>query len=151
MPNASISKWQEKPGKRFTLDQKILALSLYKPSPKAYRLLSQMCILPSRKTLQNLLHKLDLKVGINEIMFENLKSLYCAILFDEMAIQPSIAYDKRHNKIIGFVDNGEKTEKEFCDHVLVFMIKGVVKKFKQPIAYSYCHRSTKTQEPKSSN
>lgn len=29
-------------GRRFSLNEKILALSLYKPSPKAYRLLSQI-------------------------------------------------------------------------------------------------------------
>lgn len=39
-------------GHRFTLDEKILALSLYKPSPKAYRLLSQICVLPKKKHIK---------------------------------------------------------------------------------------------------
>lgn len=37
-------------GRRFTLEQKILALSVYKSSPKAYRVLSQICTLPKSKT-----------------------------------------------------------------------------------------------------
>lgn len=64
---------KKKQGHRFTLNQKILPLSLYKPSPKAYRLLSHMCVLPSRRTLQNLLKKVNLKPGINELIFEHLK------------------------------------------------------------------------------
>ena len=35
-------------------------------------------------------------------------------------------------------------EKEYCDHELVFMIRGIVKKYKQPLAFYYCTGSTKT-------
>lgn len=148
---------KKKKGRRFTLDEKILALSLYKPSPKAYRLLSNICILPSRRTLQNLLQKINLKTGINDIIFENLKNRvtkmpenykYCTLTFDEMAIGAGISYDRRNDKISGFVDNGDNTEKEYCDHVLVFMIRGIVKKYKQPLAFYYCSGSTKTVELK---
>lgn len=148
---------KKKQGRRFTLDEKILALSLYKPSPKAYRLLSNLCVLPSRRTLQNLLHEINLTTGINDIIFDNLKQRvaklpdrykYCTLLFDEMAIGAGISYDKRNDKIIGFVDNGEQMNKEFCDHALVFMIRGTVKKFKQPLAYYFCSGSTKSAELK---
>ncbi|XP_048481607.1 uncharacterized protein LOC125489559 [Plutella xylostella] len=85
-------------GRRFTLEQKILALSVYKSSPKAYRVLSQICILPKRKTLQCLLQKITLTPGINKKMFDHLSKRvkkmpdnhkYCAFIFDEMANLPT--------------------------------------------------------------
>lgn len=42
-------------GQRFTLDDKILALSIYKQSPKAYTYLSTIFSLPCRKTIMGLL------------------------------------------------------------------------------------------------
>lgn len=60
-------------GRRFTIRQKILALSLYKISPKSYRVLSEICILPKRGTLNGLLKKVLIKPGINKCMFDNLK------------------------------------------------------------------------------
>lgn len=38
-------------GRRFTLDEKVLSLSLYKRSPKCYRLLSQIFTLPCNEHL----------------------------------------------------------------------------------------------------
>ncbi|KAF9806447.1 hypothetical protein SFRURICE_001242, partial [Spodoptera frugiperda] len=82
-------------GHRFTLDEKILALSLYKPSPKAYRLLSQICVLPRKSTLNKLMRNIFLLPGPNEMIFEHLKKRvnkmpeihkYCTVIFDEMAI-----------------------------------------------------------------
>ncbi|XP_063824571.1 uncharacterized protein LOC135077445 isoform X1 [Ostrinia nubilalis] len=144
-------------GHRFTLDEKILALSLYKPSPKAYRLLSQICVLPKKTTLNKLMTKTYLMPGINDIIFNNLKKRvekmpskhrYCSIIFDEMAIAAHVAFDKHTDKIKGFEDDGFERERKFADHVLVFMVRGVFKKFKQPVAYSFCTGSTKTEKLK---
>lgn len=144
-------------GRRYTLNEKILALSLYKASPKAYRLLSEFCILPKRKTLQGVLRKLNLQPGVNEVMMKQLKKKvsklpdshkFCTVIFDEMAIAPALSYDRKNDEISGFVDNGEKRETKIADHVLVFMVRGVVKKFKQPISYSFCAGTTKTLELK---
>ncbi|KAG6438721.1 hypothetical protein O3G_MSEX000173 [Manduca sexta] len=156
--NMQVNEGGKKPrGRRFTLNEKILALTLYKPSPKAYRLLSHLCVLPSRRTLQNILKRVDLLPGINDTIFEDLKKKvsqmqdkhkFCSILFDEMSIAPALSYDKTHDKIIGFVDNGSKRELLFSDHVLVFMVRGIVKKYKQPIAYSFCSGTTKTADLK---
>lgn len=139
--------------RRFTLDQKILALSIYKPSPKAYRLLSNICILPRRKTLQRVLQKVQLRPGNNKYMFDDLKRRVqnmppkhrlCTIVFDEMALSPGLSYDTKNDAIIGFEDSGKGKTKEFADHVLVFMVRGIVKKYKQPVAYTFCSSTTKT-------
>lgn len=142
---------KKKQGRHFTINEKILALSLYKPSPKAYRLQSTKCIMPIRKTL-HLLQKINLKPGINEFIFESLKQRvekmpethkYCSLLFDEMAFGPGVFYNKTHDKLTGFVDNGTRAEKDFCDHV-----RGILKKYEQHLAYYFCSGSTKTIELK---
>lgn len=115
---------------RFIIDEKVLALSLYKTSPRAYRLLNEICILLKRKTLQGVLQNLNLRPGINSKMMEHLKRRvknypqhrYCSIIFNEMAIAPSLSYDKI---IVSFVEDGSEI---IADHVLVFMVRGVIKK-----------------------
>ncbi|KAJ8897452.1 hypothetical protein PR048_002798 [Dryococelus australis] len=94
----------------FTLDDRILALSIYKQSGKAYRLLAKVFSLPSRQTIMKLLQKIPFSPGLNQQLFDNLKhsvsklpksDRYCCLLFDEMAIQPSLHYSSNNDKIIG--------------------------------------------------
>ncbi|XP_047027954.1 uncharacterized protein LOC124636044 [Helicoverpa zea] len=48
-------KGTKKPrGRRYTRNEKIMALSIYKQSPKAYNLLKKMFILPSKRCLQKI-------------------------------------------------------------------------------------------------
>lgn len=136
-------------GRRFTLRQKILALSLYKISPKSYRVLSEICILPKRSTLNGLLKKVLIKPGINKCMFDNLKKRvekmpqshkFCSVVFDEMAIAAHV--EMTDEKIIGFVDDGETRKPQLADHALVFLVRGIIKKYKQPVHYTFCAGST---------
>jgi len=60
-------------GQRFTLDEKIMSLSLYKRSPKCYRMLSIMFTLPSPKTLQNVLSSVSITTGVSPIVMKVLK------------------------------------------------------------------------------
>lgn len=57
------------------------------------------------------------------------KEKYCVVLFDEMSLEPQLQYDNNVGCIVRFS--------------LVFMIKGITKKFKQPILYTFCESSTK--------
>lgn len=61
-------------GRRFTDDEKILSLSLYKKSPKAYGLLYKYFTLPSIKAMKRLLAKIIICQGINSIIFEKIKT-----------------------------------------------------------------------------
>nr|XP_049704773.1 uncharacterized protein LOC126056285 [Helicoverpa armigera] len=140
-------------GRRFTLDEKILALSLYKPSPKAYRLLSQICVLPKKSTLNKLMKNVFLLPGPNNVIFDHLKKRvdkmpethkYCTVIFDEMAIAANLTYDQHNDQIKGFCDDGSTQIKCFADHALVFMVRGIFKKYKQPVAYTFCAGSTNT-------
>lgn len=60
-------------GRRFSMKEKIVALTILKHSPKAYRFLRKIFILPSSQTLVKLIHKCSLTAGINENIFSQLK------------------------------------------------------------------------------
>ncbi|KAL5241326.1 hypothetical protein ACI65C_008736 [Semiaphis heraclei] len=143
-------------GRRYTLNDKIFALSIFKTSPKAYKFLSNIFALPCETTLNNLLEKIPFIPGINSHIEENMKHQVkqlkpmdrtCIILFDEMALEPGLKYDKKNDLMLGFENFGKTVTNKFADHVLVFMIKGVSKKWKQPYAYYFCQGTTKTNQP----
>lgn len=150
--NMQCKKTKSKPkGRRFTLNEKLMSLSLYKQSPKSYRLLSKMFILPCRKTLSNMLASIPINTGINpkliKVLKENVKNLkpqhkFCNILFDEISLNASLQYNHSKETIYGFEDNGSCRNQQFADHCLVFMVCGIGKKFKQPICYSFCKSIT---------
>lgn len=56
-----------------------------------------------------------------------------------MSIQPSVRYDIQNDSIIGFHDAGNCEDnnflKEAANSMLVFMVKGVNKPWKQPIGF----------------
>ncbi|CAH2088788.1 unnamed protein product [Euphydryas editha] len=67
-------QYMKKPrGRRFFIEEKILALTIYKQSQKAYNLMRKLFVLPSKRSLQKILNLIPLKPGINEFVFENLK------------------------------------------------------------------------------
>ncbi|CAH2090911.1 unnamed protein product [Euphydryas editha] len=51
-----------------------------------------------------------------------------------MSITPEIHYDASQDELKGFANNDPKN---FADHVLVFMIKGIKANYKQPVAYYF--------------
>lgn len=141
-------------GRRFSLEDKMFALTLYKQSPRGYRLLRKIFALPSKKTLTNLLQKLSFKTGINDNIFSILKSSCeslpendrcCSIIFDEMSLKSSLVFDEKNDIIAGFQDNGPGLRKPlFADKVMVFMARGVGKNWKQPLAYYFNEGGMKT-------
>ncbi|VEN58396.1 unnamed protein product, partial [Callosobruchus maculatus] len=153
MSQVKLQKVQPK-GRRFSLQDKILALSLLKQSPRGYRHLQRIFALPSRKTLTNLLRKIPLEPGINKTLIRvlettcnNLKEQdkYCTLVFDEMSIDPGLYYDISSDYIEGFQDTGSAQRKAvFADKVLVFMARGVHRKWKQAVAYYFTEGGMKT-------
>lgn len=82
---------------------------------------------------------------------QNVKNLtnrqkYCVILFDEMSLKSNLQYNDSIGSITGFEDNGVSRTQNFADHALVFMIRGVVKKYKQPISYTFCKSTTSSYD-----
>ncbi|KAI4455510.1 thap domain-containing protein 9 [Holotrichia oblita] len=135
-------------GRKFSLDDKILALSLMKQSPKGYRLLRKIFALPSRSTLDKLLTKIPFAAGINMSIlhtlkdtvakFTNIQDRFCTVIFDEMALSPGLMYNRKLDVIDGFVDYGNGCRKKaFANHVLGFMARGINRKGKQPVRYYF--------------
>ncbi|KAJ8736244.1 hypothetical protein PYW08_006900 [Mythimna loreyi] len=130
-------------GRRFSLEEKVMSLSLFKKSPKCYRLLCKYFALPSAKAMMRLLSQIKLVPGINPIVFKKIKKglaekdvpdRLCSLIFDEMSIMPQVLYNAHKDELEGFASNQENS---FADHALVFMVKGVKNNFKQPIAYYF--------------
>lgn len=137
-------------GRRFTLKEKVLSLSMYKKSPKCYTLLYKYFTLPSIKSLKRLLAKIEIESGLNKSLFikmrETVKELspedrLCCLIFDEMSISPQIHYDGSKDKLKGFAWRSKK----IADHVLVYMVKGLKRKFKQPVAYYFTNSLNKAE------
>lgn len=96
---------------------------------------------------------IDITPGINPIIIEsllkscnNMKSgdKICSLIFDEMSRNPQLHYDKRADKIVGFVDFGDQRECKIADLVIVFMVRGLRKKWKMPISFSFVEGSLST-------
>lgn len=142
-------------GRRYTQEDKILALSIFKQSPKAYNYLSTIFSLPSPKTLNLLLQDIPFYPGLNRHIIENLRNQSqklseidrnCVLLFDEMALNVGLKYNLKKDYIFGFQDFGsDNRSPDFADHVLVFMIRGLRKKCKQPVSYYFCKCTRKIQ------
>ncbi|KAJ8912414.1 hypothetical protein NQ315_013482, partial [Exocentrus adspersus] len=93
-----------------------------------------------------LLNKIPFNVSLNEKIFEVLKDLalklysldrYSVLLFDEMSIEPALSYGQKNYTVIGFEDDGHERKLKFADHALVLLLKGIKKKWKQPISYYF--------------
>ncbi|KAF0706516.1 THAP-type domain-containing protein, partial [Aphis craccivora] len=136
-------------GHRFNLDEKMLSLSLYKRSPKCYRMLAKLFTLPSKRTLNNILSSVKISPGICPLMMkvltDNVKNLkpserYCSILFDEVCLSSGLTYDTVTDEINGFVNTGHSKTQQIDDHALVFMVRGT------SIMYTFCEGATNQQE-----
>jgi len=134
-------------GKRWTTEDKVFALSMYKRSPRLYRYIQHYFELPSIRTLKRVLSKLPFNPGFNDKILEHLKlevakmsenDRYCNLLFDEMSLDPGFQYDPHRQLIVGFEDLGHLGRSiKPANHALVFMIRGVRKQWKQVIAYYF--------------
>ncbi|KAJ8710646.1 hypothetical protein PYW08_009161 [Mythimna loreyi] len=128
-------------GRRFTFEEKVLSLSLYKKSPKCYGHLNKLFTLPLTKAMKRLLSAIKIQPGINPIIFERIKNTIqdrnvddrlCSLIYDEMSLTPQCYFNAQKDVFHGFATNKNT---KFAEHVLVFMVKGVKVNFKQPIAY----------------
>lgn len=153
-----LNKAHVKPkGRRFTTEEKILSLTIYKQSQKAYNLMRRLFALPSKRCIQQILNNIILKPGFYHAIIENLKETVkklheekriCTLIFDEVALSPGLYFNKTWDEIIGFEDFGGHKTQKIADHALVFMIKGLKGKYKQPICFTFCQSATKTTQLK---
>ena len=136
---------RNKKGMRWPIHDKMLALSIYFHSRKAYKLLGKVFNLPSKRTLTRTLQRSNINPGFSEAVFKALKvkvdnmskqDTQCAIIFDEMAIKQGLVYNSSRDCIEGFEDYGNMGKTKYvANHASVFMVRGLHSKWKQPIGY----------------
>ncbi|XP_022834719.1 uncharacterized protein LOC111362297 isoform X2 [Spodoptera litura] len=116
-----------------------------------------MFVLPSKRCLQLMLSTFNLEPGVNKNILADLKDVaqnlteekkLVNILFDEVSLAPGLEFISSLGKIVGFEDLGHQRKKTLADHALVFMIKGIKSKSKQPICFTFCKDTTKANELK---
>lgn len=131
----------------FTLDDKLLALSLQKRSAKTYKFLSKLFILPSKETLRSLINGIDMSVGIHTHSIEMLsskiqsmdepKQFYCVLLFDEIRLTENLEYNVSEDSVCGFVNDESETFPEFANSAMVWQLQGIHgTPWKQPVAFT---------------
>ncbi|KAK9736730.1 THAP domain [Popillia japonica] len=134
-------------GRRFTASDKITALALFKETGSGYKFLLEMFALPSRVTIMKLLNDSPIGPGLNSSIIEGLTEMaktlkpldkYCILTFDEMSIIPHLTYNRHKDEIEGFkcCANDVRTTK-IADHAQVFMLRGLNRKWKQPVLYQF--------------
>lgn len=146
-------------GRRFTLDENFLFLSFLKQSPKGYRLFLKIFVAPSRKILINLLQKITFYTGINPEIMKSLKAkvsqwqpktnsaVFC--LWWNPA-RPCFGIYKGQYLINGFQDNGGSDRRRIiADKAMIFVARGMCKKWKQPICYYFNEEAKIIKEIKS--
>jgi len=63
-----------------------------------------------------------------------------------VCLNGGLQYNSTTDAIDGFVDSGDYKSQLLADHALVFMVRGIKKKFKQPVSYTFCQGATKQHE-----
>lgn len=64
-----------------------------------------------------------------------------------MSLETALNYDKHKDYINGLVELKERTD-DFADHALVFMLRGAVYKWQQPLAFYFCKGATSATQLK---
>ena len=144
---------QKPEGRRWSLKENVLALSLLKHSPKSYTFLRSLFPLPSRRCLQSIRNTVRFRMGISAHVLNTLKHTLqimsdgnnvCCPMFDEMSIRENLHFNQKFGCIDDFEDLGSHGRtNNIANHALVFMLHGLRKRLKQPVAYYLIHGSTK--------
>ncbi|XP_050663944.1 uncharacterized protein LOC126964709 [Leptidea sinapis] len=67
-------------GRRFSDEEKLISMAIMKQSPKCYRFLHKIFILPSKYTLNKMIAELNIEAGINAQIFEAISQFILPIL-----------------------------------------------------------------------
>ena len=131
-------------GYRWPKRAKLLALSIFYHSQSAYEILSQVFKLPSKRCLQMMLQKTQVRTGFNDSIFDALSAKVktfcendktCVVAFDEMSIKASLSYNFESDFVEGFEKIDDETSTLPATHVLVFIVRGLYVKWKQALGY----------------
>ncbi|XP_017771287.1 PREDICTED: uncharacterized protein LOC108558774 isoform X2 [Nicrophorus vespilloides] len=142
---------KEKKGVLFSDKDKMLALSMFRCNRKCYKILRELFALPSRSSLKQFLDLISISPGINANVLFSLKSKIksmdekertCLLMYDEIPLTPHLDYSLKSDIVLGFEDDGLHRSQEVADVVQVYMMCGIFRKWKIPIAYNFSKSSS---------
>lgn len=135
---------------------KFFALTLNFYSNRAYEYVRQKFgkHLPSQSTLRNWYRSIDGNPGVlteslNVIKHrvncakQSGKTIFLALMLDEMSIKRQVIWNEQLKKFVGYVDYGTgcyDENSEEATEALVFLVNAVNEKWKVPIAYYYTNK-----------
>ncbi|XP_048515473.1 uncharacterized protein LOC125502030 [Athalia rosae] len=71
----------------------------------------------------------------------------CLLLWDEMSIRTLLEYNSKADVVEGYQDIGSlRRTRDWANHALVFMLRGLKYLWKQPIAYVVSHGSVSSND-----
>lgn len=139
------SSARKKRGYRWSNDEIQFALTLFHSSPKCYRILVKSFALPAVRTLRRAMQNIQIYPGFHESILAALKEKVgsmsekqklCALVFDEMSIKEHLSYNAQTDRIEGFENLGTfGSSDHIANHAGVFMIRGIIEKWKQAVGY----------------
>ncbi|KAH7987064.1 hypothetical protein HPB51_026566 [Rhipicephalus microplus] len=135
-------------GHRYTTEWLMVCLLLRLTSPKCYRTLSDMKVLPlpSINCVTQLLRGLPCEYGMNKFALESIKlhmngkpenHTYGSIIIDEIKLRETTEFNRRSYSFDGFVNYGDVSSTnsdELADHALVVMFNPMFEPWIQPVA-----------------
>lgn len=137
-------------GRRYSLEAKAIAMSLFLFDPRAYKNLRELLkALPSQSLLRSMLDKNPVEEGFQPFVFEALKfatsmfderSRFVSLSWDGINLNPALNYVEQNNKdgkgsIDGFIGGLDHSTKEPASEAVVLMVRSIFGDFKQPLAY----------------
>lgn len=57
------------------------------------------------------------------------------MFFFVVRLEASLTYDMKSDSITGLQECGDPVKSAFADHAVMFMARGIARKWKQPMAY----------------
>lgn len=136
----------KKQSRRYSELTKQFALTLHFYSPRAYRFVRSMFLLPHPSVLRGWVSSVNCEPGYLQEVFNYLKHNVsdkpylkeCALIFDSMSIRKQLVWNNNKKVYAGYVDMGSIVNidaEELATEALVFQIVSYTEKFKCPIAY----------------
>jgi hypothetical protein len=127
--NKSVRYWSD--------NERLVAMSIYYQSPKAYRFLSKIMKLPSKTSICRWVQNVRVQPGLNSYMIKlleakvknlSVKDKQCILLMDEVALKKGLRYCKMRDIVVGYVDDGVERSTVMANSALVFMVRGLFKR-----------------------
>ncbi|XP_024893721.1 uncharacterized protein LOC112468673 [Temnothorax curvispinosus] len=111
-------------GRRYTVQEKVFCIGIYKRSHACYNFLSKYLTCPTITTLNSELARIPLKTGCTKLIVTFLKNAvrdmkddrekYVALLWDEISLQPGYGFCERSTKTFQLV----RCIKKWLSHII---------------------------------